>query len=103
MQKIFRAKPLYNFCETISSLSPDNQGFDQDAWSLEQDVVNFKIGRKLCIKVVFFSKNKSLLKVFFQEQKWSYFGLIFMKLGLPAKLGTLLLIDTFSIQEVTFM
>ena len=32
---------------------------------------------------------KSLLKVFFQEQKWSSFGLIFMKLGIPEKLGTL--------------
>ena len=38
---------------------------------------------------VFFSKKKSLLKVFFQVQKWSSFGLIFLKLGLPEKLGTL--------------
>ena len=30
--------------------------------------------------------------VFFQLQKWSSFGLIFMKLGLPEKLGTLLLV-----------
>ena len=28
--------------------------------------------------------------VFFQLQKWSSFGLILMKLGLPEKLGTLL-------------
>ena len=34
-------------------------------------------------------KKKSLLKVFFQVQKWSSFGLIFMKLALPEKLGTL--------------
>ena len=39
--------------------------------------------------MVFFSKKESLLKVFFQVQKWSYFGLIFLKLGLPKKLGTL--------------
>ena len=52
-------------------------------------MVILKIGRKICIKVVFFSKKKSLLKVFFQVQKWSSFGLIFMKLGLPEKLETL--------------
>ena len=40
-------------------------------------------------KVVFFSNKESLLKIFFQVQKWSSFGLIFMKLGLPEKLGTL--------------
>ena len=45
--------------------------------------------RKFFVKVVFFSKKKSLLKVFFQVQKWSSFGLIFMNLGLPEKLGTL--------------
>ena len=39
--------------------------------------------------MVFFSKKKSLQKVFFWVQKWSSFGLIFMKLGLPEKLGTL--------------
>ena len=37
--------------------------------------------------MVFFSKKQSLLKVFFQVQKWSSFGLIFMKLGLPEKIG----------------
>ena len=47
------------------------------------------VGRKICVKVVFFSEKKSLLKVFFQVQKWSSFVLIFMKLGLPEKLGTL--------------
>ena len=52
-------------------------------------MVNFKIGRKKCVNVVFFLKKKSLLKVFFQVRKWSSFGLIFIKLGLPEKLGTL--------------
>ena len=55
-------------------------------------MVNFKIGRKLRVKVVFFSKKKSLLKVFFLVQKWSSFGLIFIKLGLPEKLGTLVVV-----------
>ena len=39
--------------------------------------------------MVSFSKKKSLLKVLFQVQKWSSFGLIFMKLCLPEELGTL--------------
>ena len=37
--------------------------------------MNFKIVRKLCVKVVFFSKEKSLLTVFFLVQQWSSFGL----------------------------
>ena len=64
-------------------------------------MVNFKIGIKICVKAVFFSKKKSLLKVFFQVQKWSSFGLIFMKLGLPEKLGTLLLdLSVYELPEV---
>ena len=49
--------------------------------------MNFKIVRKLCVKVVFFSKEKSLLTVSF----WYNSGLllVFMKLCLPEKLGTL--------------
>ena len=55
-------------------------------------MVNFKIERKICVKVVFFAKKNGLLKVFFQLRKWSSFGLIFMKLGLPEKLGTLVML-----------
>ena len=36
-----------------------------------------------------FKEKKSLLKVFFQVQQGSSFGLIFMKLCPPQKLGTL--------------
>ena len=43
--------------------------------------------KKKCLNVVFFSKKQGLLKVFFQVQKWSSFGLIFMKLCLPEKIG----------------
>jgi hypothetical protein len=37
--------------------------------------------------------------VFFQLQKWSSFGLIFMKLGLPEKMGTL---GMYILQSVKF-
>ena len=66
-------------------------------------MVNFKIGRKICVRVVFFSKKKSLQKVFFQVQKWSSFSLIFMKLGLPEKLGTLVMSLLYNLHAITWL